>query len=323
MVAFVIRRAALALLLVFVAASGALWLTRLAPGDLTSEIALDASAAEIAGRRERFGLDRGVAAQWAGWIGRTLRLDFGESSLYDRPVAGLIGRAAANTAILAAAALCLATLLGIPSGMLTGSRSGGAAASAIRGASIACLSLPPLLTSLVLVWLASRTGWLPVGGMTTATADGPGWGRWLADVAWPLPLPTLALALPLAATLERLQSQAMSEAVREPFVRAAAARGVSPRRLLIRHAWRVSLRPVVGLSGIIVGGLLSGSFAVEYVTAWPGLGRLMYEALRARDVYLVAGCVAAGALFLGLGSLVSDVLLAVVDPRVTHRAESV
>jgi peptide/nickel transport system permease protein len=86
--------------------------------------------------------------------------------------------------------------------------------------------------------------------------------------------------------------------------------------MVLRHAWRPSLRPICALYGIVIGALLSGSFAVEYVTSWPGLGRLMYEALRARDIYLVAGCAAAGALFLALGSLMSDLLLALADPRV-------
>ena len=107
----------------------------------------------------------------------------------------------------------------------------------------------------------------------------------------------------------------MSETVHEPFVLAALARGLSYRDLVLRHAWRVSLRPVLAVYGIVIGALLSGSFAVEYVTSWPGLGRLMFEALRARDIYLVSGCAAAGALFLALGSLISDLLLAAADPR--------
>jgi len=104
--------------------------------------------------------------------------------------------------------------------------------------------------------------------------------------------------------------------VRQPFVAAARARGLSEEQLVLRHAWRASLRPVCALYGLVVGALFSGSFAVEYVTSWPGLGRLLYEALRARDIYLVAGCAAAGALFLALGSLLSDLLLAAADPRV-------
>lgn len=195
-------------------------------------------------------------------------------------------------------------------------------ATAIRGLSLVCLSIPPLLTSLLLVFIASRTGWLPAGGMTSVDAFDAGWFAWTLDVAKHLPLPALALALPIAATFERLQAQSMSEAIHQPFVTAALARGVSWERLLISHAWRVSLRSMCAIYGLAIGALLSGSFVVEYVTAWPGLGRLMYDALRARDIYLVAGCAAMGGLFLAFGSLVSDLLLFAADPRVREGQSS-
>jgi peptide/nickel transport system permease protein len=313
---FLLRRLLFALLLVFIVSSGAILLTRLAPGDLTAELALDAPPEEIARIRARFGLDRGIVAHWMLWVSRAVRFDFGESFLFNRPVAALVARSAANTAALAVVALSVATLIGIPLGILTGSGAGGMIGSVIRGVSLLCLSVPPLITSLFFVWIAARTGWVPVGGMSSVGASSLGWGPWLLDLAWHMPLPALALALPIAATLERLQAQSMGDTVGQPFVSAALARGLSPEQLVWRHAWPASLRPVCALYGIVIGALLSGSFAVEYVTSWPGLGRLMYDALRARDVYLVAGCAAAGALFLALGSLISDVLLALADPRV-------
>jgi peptide/nickel transport system permease protein len=350
------RRLAFAALLVVLVSSAALWLTRLAPGDLTTERSFTDSPEEIARAKARFGLDRSPAEQWALWLERSVRLDFGESALYERPVAGLVATAARNTAILAAAALLIATVIGIPLGIYTGahfrlkpeatssrpeatasrpeatsSRRAATTArgfrlqpedvivSAVRGVSLICLSVPPLLTTLVFVWIAARTGWLPVGGMTSAASSSQAWGGTLLDVLHHLVLPALALALPMAATLERMQSQAVSDAVREPFILAARARGLSLRRVVVSHAWRVSLGPICAFYGMAIGILLSGSFAVEYITAWPGLGRLTYEALRARDIYLVTGCAAAGAVFLALGSVISDVLLAATDPRVRRR----
>ena len=314
MIRYLARRITFALLLVLIVSSAALWLTRLAPGDLTASFGLERPE-EIARLRERFGLDRGVLEQWGLWLVQAARFDFGESFLYNRPVGTLVAQGAMNTAALAAIALLVATVVGIPLGVLTGSRDG-LVPQLVRGISVLCLSLPPLLTSLVFVWIAARTAWLPVGGMSSIDAAQMGWGPWLADRLWHLPLPALALALPMAATLERLQSQSIGETMRQPFVAAALARGLSHGDAVTRHAWRASLRPVCALYGLVIGALLSGSFAVEYVTAWPGLGRLMYEALRARDIYLVAGCAAAGALFLALGSIVSDLLLAAADPRV-------
>jgi len=312
---FLLRRLLFALLLVVTVSSSALLLTRLAPGDVTTELGPRARPEEIARTRERFDLNRNPVAQLGGWALRAVRFDFGDSFLYNRPVGGLIRRAAGNTAVLAVAALAIATLAGIPLGIVTGSRRG-ALAGAIRTVSLVCLSIPPLLTSLLLLFIASRTGWLPTGGMTSVEAVDAGWSAWMLDVARHLPLPALALALPLAATFERLQSQAMTETIHQPFVVAALARGVTWRQLLLDHAWRVSLRSMCAIYGLAIGALLSGSFVVEYVTAWPGLGRLMYEALRARDIYLVAGCAAMGGVFLAFGSLVSDLLLFAADPRV-------
>ncbi len=115
---------------------------------------------------------------------------------------------------------------------------------------------------------------------------------------------------------ERLQAQAVSETLAQPFVAATIARGVPQRRIIWRDAMRVAIRSVASVYGLVIASLLSGSFAVEMVTAWPGLGRLMLDALRARDMYLVAGCAAAGAAFLAAGTLLSDAAVAFADPRV-------
>jgi peptide/nickel transport system permease protein len=301
-----------------VVSSVSLVLARLAPGDVTTQLPPNAPPSDIARVRAQFDLDRSPVAQWLLWAGRALRFDFGESFLYKRPVRGLIGRAAANTAALAVVALTVATLLGIPLGIFTGSRRG-TGAGVVRGVSLVFLSIPPLLTSLILVFIAATTRLLPPGGMTSAGALDVSWSAWLLDVATHIPLPALALALPIAATFERLQSQSMTEALDQPFALAALARGVAPRDVIVRHAWRVSLRPICAIYGLAIGALLSGSFVVEFVTAWPGLGRLMYEALRARDIYLVAGCAAMGGLFLAFGSLIGDLLLAAADPRIRER----
>lgn len=307
---YLVRRLGFALLLVLVVSSAALLLTRVAPGDTLDVV-------ERARMRDELGLDRPVAEQYFAWLGGVARLDFGQSLLYSRPVGALLSERALNTAVLATAALLLATAIGIPLGIYSGSRRRGLARASIRALSIVGLSVPPLIGSLALVFVAARTGWFPVGGMTSAAGSEMTWAHWLFDLARHIPVPALALAVPLAASLERLQSEAIETASREPFVAASRARGLEPSQALLRHAWPVSLRPVLGLYGVMIGSLFSGSFVVEVVTSWPGLGRLMFEALRARDVFLVAGCAAAGAMFLAVGTLIADLLLAWTDPRVT------
>jgi peptide/nickel transport system permease protein len=319
---FLLRRLGFALLLIFVVSSASLVLTRLAPGDITTEQALESPAADRARRRAELGLDQPMASQYWGWLSGAVRFDFGPSLLYSRPVGELLAERALNTACLAGAALLLATSIGVPLGIYTGSRSKGLGRRLVRVLSLVVLSLPPLIGSLALILVAARTGWFPVGGMTSAAADVITFTGWLSDLARHLPVPALALALPLAATLERHQSQALAEARRHRFVAASRARGVSATRSLLRHAWPVALGPVLGIYGVIIGSLFSGSFIVEVVTAWPGLGRLMFDALVARDLYLVAGCAAAGAAFLAVGTWLAECLHAVADPRVRqeHRA---
>jgi len=313
---YLVRRLAFAVVLVAAVSSASFLLARLAPGDFVTEsLGTQASREAIERERARFGLDRSIAAHYRDWAAATLRLDFGTSMLYGRPVRDLIPERAANTALLAFAALIFATAVGLPLGIVTGSRRGGGLAAAIRGASIVLLSMPPLLTSLLLVFIAARTGWLPIAGMRSSTA--PSSGATL-DLIRHLVVPALAIGLPLAATLERIQAQSMSEVVGAPFVLAALARGVPRQRVLWRSALKAALRPVAAIYGLMIGTLLSGSFAVEVITAWPGLGSLMLQALRARDIYLVAGCAGAGALFLAMGTMTSDLALAIVDPRASE-----
>jgi peptide/nickel transport system permease protein len=309
MLRYLARRLVFAAFLVFAVSSATLLLTRLAPGDYAADaLGFGARPDTVAQMRARLGLDRSIGEQYRDWVLRAVRLDFGRSLAYDRPVADIIPEYAANTALLATTALIVATLIGLPLGVVTATRRGGVLPAAVRGGSLLLLSMPPLLTSLFLVFLAARTGWFPVGGMRSL-------GGGMLDLLHHLVVPVLALALPLAAMFERLQAQAMSEVVQQPFVLATLARGVPRRRVVWRDALKPALKPVASIYGLVAGTLLSGSFAVEIVTAWPGLGRLMLDALRARDVYLVAGCGAAASIFLAFGTLVSDAALVLVDPR--------
>src|SRR5262249_10189982 len=148
--------------------------------------------------RARYGLNRSIGEQYRDWLFHAVRLDFGQSLLYDAPVGALVRERAANTAMLAATALALATLAGVPPGIFTGSRRG-LVPQIIRSASVFLLSLPSLITSLTLVAVAARTGWF----------------------RFQLAVPVIALALPIAAMFERLQSQAMTVVLRQPYVLAA------------------------------------------------------------------------------------------------------
>ena len=307
MIGFIARRLAFAFVLVFAVSSASLMLARFAPGDYVTEtMGINARQEAVEQARARYGLNRSFGEQYRAWLAGAMHLDFGRSMQFDRPVADLIPERAKNTGILALTALVVATLIGLPLGVITGSRRRGFVPGAIRACSLVLLSMPPLLTSLFLVFAASKSGLLPVGGMTFSNGEG---------LLSHMIVPVAALALPLVAMFERLQSQAMSETIGQPYVLATFGRGVPAARVIWRDALKNALRPIASIYGLVVGTLLSGSFAVETITAWPGLGQLMLGALRARDVYLVAGCAAAGSIFLAVGTLMSDAALAIVDPR--------
>ena len=307
---FMARRLVRAGVLVIVVASAAVLLVHLAPGDAVTE--LDINQVRAAAERSRLGLDRPFVSQYVDWVGRLLRLDLGESVRFQRPVSDLLLERVGYTLILGVAALILALGIGLPAGVLTGQRRGDLLSRGIAAVSLLLLSTPPLVTALLFLLLASRTGWFPTGGL------GPGGDTGalaLVETAIRyLPLPAFALALPIAASLERLQSQAVAQALKDPCVIAAQARGVPASRVIWVHAWRLSLKPVLGVLGIVIGSVLSGSFVVEFVMAWPGLGNLMFEALTAQDLHLAAGCAATGAALLSIGLLSADIALASADP---------
>jgi peptide/nickel transport system permease protein len=296
--AFIARRLLAAVALVIVVSSCALLLMRMAPGDATTELALaHVDAATLAATRAELGLDRPAGAQLLVWMRGLSHFDLGRSSTFGRPVTELLGERVINTSVLAVAALGLALAIGLPLGVMTGARPRGILAALDTPISIALVSCPPIVGALGLMAVAVQTGWLSIS---------PG----------ALLVPLMALALPLAAMLERVQSQATTEVIAAPGWGAAAARGLSTNRILWVHSSRQAVRPVLGLFGVILGSLFSGSLAVEWITSWPGLGRLMYDAIVTRDLFLVAGCALMGAVLIATGNFIADVLRGAVDPRV-------
>lgn len=309
---FLVRRLARAIVLMIVVSSAALTLVHLAPGDAFSDFGVDPDVA--AAERARYGLDRPFLQQYLSWLGRAVTLDLGDSTLFRRPVGALLAERVPQTLTLGIAALFLIVLLGVPLGVAGGARPDRWWARMTRGLSMVLVSVPPLVMSLVLLLLATRTGWLPAGGLNIASDASV--GERTLETLRSLILPAFALALPIAAAVERLQAAAIADALREPCIRAALARGLSSRRAIWNHAFRLSLKPVLAIFGLIVGTVLSGSLIVEIVMSWPGVGDLMYQALRSRDLHLAGGCAAAASVFLSIGVLLSDVGLAAVDPRV-------
>jgi ABC-type dipeptide/oligopeptide/nickel transport system permease component len=279
-------------LLVLSAFLGAWLLTALAPGDPAYAM-LQQGHGAYARERARLGLDRPVGDRLLERLRRAAAFDFGTSSRFARPVLPLVVERASATLVAGSLALGCALLVGIPAGVATARLRWPLAARAVSVVSLTIVSVPSLVAALVLVVAFSR--------LRVPT----------------LVIVVLALALPAAALIERLQTSAYREVAGGMHVLAARARGVSDRRAAWRHAWPLSLPAVLGVVSLVASQLVSGSLAVEFVTGYPGLGRLTHDALTARDADLAAGCAAAAAALVGLASLAADVPLAAIDPRVS------
>jgi peptide/nickel transport system permease protein len=303
---FLIRRLGFSAALVMIVASGSFTLMHFAPGDAVTDFGPGIHGAQTRAERHALGLDQPFHTLYASWLRRALHLDFGTSLKFRRPVAELLPQRAMNTALLAAAAMLLASLIGLPLGMFTASAHPGPLRTAVNAVSGLLVSIPSLVTTLAVTAGAAMLNLLPP----------PGAGAGNLAVA------AIALALPLIGALEQVQAGAVRAALADPSVLAARARGVPVGRLRWRHAMRLAAGPVVSIYGLVGASLLSGSFVVEAITDWPGLGLLVTDGMRARDLYLVAGCAAAGTTVLTLIVLASDLAQLWLDPRVRDAVRS-
>ena len=292
-------------------------------GDYFTHLLQDPQVSQehVAQLREQLGLQRPLPQRYGRWLMGTLRGDLGHSFRYHAPVAGLIAERLGNTLLLAVSGLLLVWGAALPLGLLAAQRPGGLLDRGVGLLATLGLAMPRVLLALLALALAASTGLFPVGGLHDPVA----WDAWgpaarSVDVLWHLALPASVLALGGLAGHLRHVKAALQGVLDGPCVRAARAKGLPERRVLLRHALPNAANPLVTLLGQDLGRLLAGSFLVEVVFAWPGLARLSVEALLGKDVYLVMACVLVASVALVLGNLAADVLLAALDPRVREAA---
>jgi len=293
-------------------------LLQLAPGDPVERLlGPTASPEQIELQRRALGLDRPVPAQLAGWVGRFARGDWGRSIATGRPAREMLAAAWPATAWLVALSLALTYLGGTLIGVVQAARRGSRLDTAISIVSVTLFALPGYWLGLMLVMVfASWARVLPAFGAAGLDADYlTGWAR-IADQLRHLALPLATLTLIGAGGTARYARGAMLDVIAEPFVVAARARGLSPARVLVRHTLRNALVPVVTLLGLSLPALFSGAVFVEAVFAWPGVGRVLVDAVQARDYPVVMAATAVSATLVVLGNLVADGLAVWVDPRI-------
>jgi len=302
---FLVRRLLLTIPVLIGVATLVFSLIHLVPGDpVQAMLGESASPQDVAQLRSKLGLDRPLYEQYVSFAGGVVRGDLGVSLRTNQPVTRVIFERMPATMELAVAAMLVAIVVAIPLGIIAAVRKGtrvdhAATTLALVGISMPTFWLGPLLAIIFSVWL----GWFPVSGRGT-----------LANLV----LPAITLGAPLAAILARMTRASVLEELRELYVLAARARGVSEARAVLAHAFRNSLIPIVTVIGLQFGAVLTGAVITETIFAWPGVGRLLVQSISARDYPAVQGCILLIALTYVSMNLIIDVLYGFLDPRIRY-----
>lgn len=294
-------------------------LIRAAPGDPATVMAGEAGAADetfVQQLRVRFGLDRPFGEQLVRYVGRVATLDLGFSYRQNRSVASLIGERLPATLLLTGSAFAISLVLGIGAGILAAARRGRPSDAAIMTAALVFYATPLFWVALLgQIVFALKLNWLPNVGYETIGADYTGVARVL-DIARHLVLPALTLGLFFTAIYARMMRSSMLETAGADYVRTARAKGLAPGTVTRRHVARNAILPVVTLAGIQAGQIVGGAILTETVFAWPGIGRLMFEALAQRDYQVLLGVFFVSSAMVVLFNLLTDLVYRLVDPRI-------
>lgn len=299
------------------------FLSRLVPGDPASALSRfsgrSITPAQAAQVRQILGLDRPLQTQIAAWFGKSLRLDFGRSFVDHRPVSTKICEALPFTVELNALALLLTLLIGIPLGVAQARRARSPFDSVLSGGLFALYSMPSFWLAMLLLTLFSvHWRWLPLFGVASDNVAQMGAAARVLDWARHITLPLVCLTYGSLAYFTRIVRGSVLTELSRPYVLAARARGAGDSEVAWRYAFRNALLPIITLTGLLLPGLLSGSVIIEQIFAWPGLGRLFFSAITARDYPVILGMtffIAAATL---LAMIATDLAYAVADPRIRY-----
>ena len=308
-------------------------LIHLAPGDpVRTMLGQHATQQEINDIREKYGLDQPLYIQYFVWLSDVLHGDLGRSILSHEQVTTEIASRFPNTIELAIAAMIFAILIGVLAGIISATKQYSVADYSVMGIALFGISMPVFWLGIMLMMIFGVfLGWLPVGGRidllipytritgfmvidSIITANGAA----LVSVIRHLILPAVALGTIPMAIIARTTRSSMLEVLRQDFIRTERAKGLSERKVIYKHAIRNAMVPVITVIGLNFGLLLSGAILTETVFSWPGVGRLVVDAVYARDYPLVIGCILVFALVFVIVNLITDLLYTYIDPRIHY-----
>jgi len=309
LIAYVLRRLAFAVPLLFLISFGVFALVKLAPGDPVRALigSRPANAETIASIREEFHLNDPFLVQYGKWLGQVVQGDLGRSITGNRPVTRMINDRLGVTIYLSLLGTVLVLTFGVALGMLAALRRGSGLDRGVIMLGVLGISSPPFVTGIFLLYIFGVVlGWFPTFGP----------GRGFLDRLWHLVLPAFALALSVMAIVTKITRASVIEELDKDYVVFARARGLSAARIALAYVLRNALIPVVTAAGLIVVGIIAGAIYVEVTFALPGLGSLTVEAVQKRDYPLVQGTTLFFAVLVVIINLAIDVLYTLIDPRI-------
>jgi len=324
MLGFLVRRIGMCILVLWVISVLTFILMLLSPGDpiniyINPEVSRSITPEAIEMLRHKMGLDRPLILQYFHWIGNFVQGNWGFSFLSKAPVLRDILLRLPNTLLLSGSALLLSTLVAIPVGIMSAVKQYSFLDYVATTTAFFGISIPRFWFALMLTYVfAVQLRWLPSTGMSSVRFDLTAWGHFV-DVVRHLVLPTLALALPSMASWARYQRSSLLETLGQDYVRTARAKGLRERIVIVRHAARNAMIPMVTLAGLTLPALVGGSYIVETIFGWPGMGRLGLNAIMARDYPVIMGVTMTTAAVVLLGNLLADVAYVFVDPRIQYQ----
>ena len=318
MLKYIIRRIIVAIPVLIGVSILSFIIIQMAPGDFLDQLRINPAVSQetINKMTHQFGLDKPLVEQYFLWLKSALTGNFGYSYSYRRPVAELIWSRAFNTLVLAFSSLVFAWVIGIGLGIFSALHKYTIIDHTLTVLAFIGLATPAFFLGLLLLYFAAKTGTFPITGMTSVNHAQMPMQKKIVDILRHLFLPMLALGLIRLVGIMRQMRGQLLDVMHEDYVLFAVAKGMPRNVVIYKHALRNAINPLITMFGYALASLLSGALIIEIIFSWPGLGRLIYNALLEQDIYLVMGSLMISSAMLIGGNLIADVLLAWVDPRV-------
>ena len=317
---YVVKRVLQALLTLLLASALSFFIIQLAPGDYLSTLKTNPkiSPERIEELRVQFGLGLPWLEQYKRWLWQVVsKGNFGQSFVYQRSVASLLWERIPPTLLLAISSLIVTWAIAIPLGIVAAVKQNRPIDRILQVISYTGQGFPSFITALLLLIMAQNISPLfPVGDMTSINHDDLSVVGKFLDIVWHMILPTIALSVTSFAGLQRITRGELLDVLRQDYIQTARAKGLPENRVIYVHALRNAINPLITLLGFELASLLSGAFIAEFFFNWPGLGRLILQAVTAQDLYVVMASLVMGAVMLIVGNLLADLLLKFVDPRI-------